>query len=573
MAGLEGWLQQLAAATSAGIDTPGDQLSAAATLFRIWLPGDPAALAAPKALFEAIDAAGADVDWSAAAAAAGLLPPFSELAAYTCAAVAAASAAVRQLHGGRRQLRSPSHSYEQAYAAAKKAMGAFVESEYISKFSEAEDGQLQGIASLLYAFSVNARRLAIKADAERAAIHGFVNSADSKVTDVADLLRTNYGNMMQCERSAADRGGGRGGAAAQSVLVTVVQLLKVFASQNHWGEQQFTATVDWARGRRLKRSAQDAGMQQATNNAYQKVGRHDFWYGKPNRHCMAPGWTVEPSADPVYLQQYRPPAGPLGAAAVPSFALPMDGCAHFGKAQLVAYLFLLGKRVLIYDGNNDGIPRYLEAQQLLATAFARCHRGAASQKRLILQYLAPASMLCGRLPSAALLQKYGLPALYHDVLAAIRGGDLPRYERAMADGANTDWLMGRGLWMVMQALRVVVQARFFRHVHKLNGGGATLSLPFIQRLLYSLSPAPAAAGGASAELERTRTPRTGGGGPGMTDAVEQMATRMIDMGYVKGFLRTADKTGERILVIKEFDNAAFHEPPAVDPATRKQRAR
>ena len=62
MAGLEGWLQQLAAATSAGIDTPGDQLSAAATLFRIWLPGDPAALAAPKALFEAIDAAGADVD-------------------------------------------------------------------------------------------------------------------------------------------------------------------------------------------------------------------------------------------------------------------------------------------------------------------------------------------------------------------------------------------------------------------------------------------------------------------------------------------------------------------------------
>jgi EamA domain-containing membrane protein RarD len=77
-------------------------------------------------------------------------------------------------------------------------------------------------------------------------------------------------------------------------------------------------------------------------------------------------------------------------------------------------------------------------------------------------------MLCGTLPSTQLLHKYGLPQLYVDIVESLRYGDLPRYEHAMADPGNADWLLRRGLWMVVQALRVVVQARFFRHVKKLN---------------------------------------------------------------------------------------------------------
>ena len=77
-------------------------------------------------------------------------------------------------------------------------------------------------------------------------------------------------------------------------------------------------------------------------------------------------------------------------------------------------------------------------------------------------------MLCGTLPSTQLLHKYSLPQLYVDIVESLRYGDLPRYEHAMADPGNADWLLRRGLWMVVQALRVVVQARFFRHVKKLN---------------------------------------------------------------------------------------------------------
>ena len=81
---------------------------------------------------------------------------------------------------------------------------------------------------------------------------------------------------------------------------------------------------------------------------------------------------------------------------------------------------------------------------------------------------APAAMLCGTLPTTQLLHKHGLPQLYVDIVESMRYGDLPRYEHAMADPGNADWLLRRGLWMVVQALRVVIQARFFRHVKKLN---------------------------------------------------------------------------------------------------------
>lgn len=81
---------------------------------------------------------------------------------------------------------------------------------------------------------------------------------------------------------------------------------------------------------------------------------------------------------------------------------------------------------------------------------------------------APAAMLCGTLPSIQLLHKYGLPQLYVDIVESLRYGDLPLYENTLADPNNADWLLRRGLWMVVQALRVVVQARFFWHVKKIS---------------------------------------------------------------------------------------------------------
>jgi|EP01046_Picozoa_sp_COSAG06_P028450 hypothetical protein len=350
-------LKALQAATAAGTRTDGESLRVAAALFRIWLPGDPDSLAAPRSLYAAVSAAGGETDWTAATAT--LAPPFDALAAHTCAALAAASEALRKLHGGGRNLRSPSHSFETAYEAAKKALRAFTESDFIAQFLQAEDGQLQGIASLLHTFSANARRLAFRADAERVSVRGFVDSNNSKATDVVNLLRGNYATMMGFERSAgsAENAGaapaGRSGAAAQAVLATIVQMLKVYANDNDWAAG--TGEHDWARGRRLKRPAEATG--QATNNAYQRVGRAEFWFGKPNKNCLPSGWVVEDSSDPVYLQQYRGPnPGRIKGLEITRFALPIDGCAHFKAAQLVSYLFLLGKRVLIYGTEPHPTP-------------------------------------------------------------------------------------------------------------------------------------------------------------------------------------------------------------------------
>ena len=216
----------------------------------------------------------------------------------------------------------------------------------------------------------------------------------------------------------------------------------------------------------------------------------------------------------------------------------------------------------------------------------------------------PAALLCGTLPTTALLMKHALPQLYIDVVESLRQGDLPRYERTLAEPSNADWLLRRGIWMVMQALRVVVQARFFRHVKKINEevrrrptlptnrqirlqvavasdcccvcvalptqmyGDRHLRLKLVEDLLIRLSdqgaPDPAAGGGMPT-LDRTQTPRRGGlglSGLGMADSVEQMAMRLIDRKYVSGFLKVDEANGgERVLMIVKFNTDRIKKPP------------
>ena len=200
--------------------------------------------------------------------------------------------------------------------------------------------------------------------------------------------------------------------------------------------------------------------------------------------------------------------------------------------------------------------------------------------------------------------KHALPQLYIDVVESLRQGDLPRYERTLAEPSNADWLLRRGVWMVMQALRVVVQFRFFRNVRKINEevsrrpalpptakpGGCTpllrltvvcvcvalprqlygerhIRLKLVEDLLIRLSNegAPPESAGGMPTLDRTQTPRRGGlglSGLGMADSVEQMAMRLIDRKYVSGFLKADEANGgERILVIAKFNTDRIKKPP------------
>jgi hypothetical protein len=239
-----------------------------------------------------------------------------------------------------------------------------------------------------------------------------------------------------------------------------VQMLKVYAFENDWAKGP-EALHDWARGKRSsKRKVEGAA---AGNMSKMRMGRSDFWYGKPNKNCMGADWAVDASCpNPIYQQQYV-----NTQTSATQFALPIEGCRWFNKAQLVTYLFLLGKRVLIYDDANDGIPRYEEAHQLLRTAFRVCSGAAHRNKHQILTYLAPAAMLCGVLPSEALLTKYGMAPCYWAVAEAVRNGDIWLFERTLSDPANKDFMLRKGIWMLMSALRLVVQRGFFHHVHRL----------------------------------------------------------------------------------------------------------
>jgi hypothetical protein len=58
------------------------------------------------------------------------------------------------------------------------------------------------------------------------------------------------------------------------------------------------------------------------------------------------------------------------------------------------------------------------------------------------------------------------------LLITIRFGDLPRYERTIAEPGNADWLLRRGLWMVVQvreaALPSFLPSFLLRHFCHLN---------------------------------------------------------------------------------------------------------
>ena len=105
-------------------------------------------------------------------------------------------------------------------------------------------------------------------------------------------------------------------------------------------------------------------------------------------------------------------------------SLPLEDCfGWFSRAQVVSYQFLHGKRVLVKE--ERGRMHYKEAHETLWSAFVHCHKSARRNKRLILLYLAPAALLCGKAPPLALLAKHGVDPLVVRLVTSTVAGDLP----------------------------------------------------------------------------------------------------------------------------------------------------
>ena len=89
-------------------------------------------------------------------------------------------------------------------------------------------------------------------------------------------------------------------------------------------------------------------------------------------------------------------------------------------SELVTYKYYTGRLALFED-------EYADAEARLEYAFHNCHKQAVHNKRVILRYLVPVKLYRGRLPSAALLQKYGLGE-FAPLVDSMRKGDLRTFQ-------------------------------------------------------------------------------------------------------------------------------------------------
>lgn len=123
-------------------------------------------------------------------------------------------------------------------------------------------------------------------------------------------------------------------------------------------------------------------------------------------------------------------------------------------SQQVTYYYYRGKLTL-FGGE------YRKAQVYLKDAFNMCKRTARKNKQLLLLYLIPVEMLLGRMPSLQLLRKYSLKQLV-DIASALKSGDLRAYRKALQE--HEDFFISRGLYMIMEKLRMVCFRNFFKKV-------------------------------------------------------------------------------------------------------------
>jgi nuclear mRNA export protein PCID2/THP1 len=93
------------------------------------------------------------------------------------------------------------------------------------------------------------------------------------------------------------------------------------------------------------------------------------------------------------------------------------------KGDLVTYRYFVGRLMMFED-------QYETAEENLEYALKHCHKKAINNKRSILRYLVPVKLYRGRLPTLALLQKYGLNE-FLPLVEGMRRGDLRTFNEGL----------------------------------------------------------------------------------------------------------------------------------------------
>ena len=166
----------------------------------------------------------------------------------------------------------------------------------------------------------------------------------------------------------------------------------------------------------------------------------------------------------------------------------LPALATYPMAQQVTYNYYYG-RLLIFEEN------YTLAEQVLYDALLHCDARHTANKRRILTFLIPVTLLRGKYPRNELLAKYDLQ-LFQPLVAAVKQGDLAGFMREL--NGRADVYIQKGIYLLLEKLKIVVYRNLLRlvyhHVH-LQQSGLTdkarvqLSLPVVLSAIRAMGVA------------------------------------------------------------------------------------
>jgi nuclear mRNA export protein PCID2/THP1 len=185
------------------------------------------------------------------------------------------------------------------------------------------------------------------------------------------------------------------------------------------------------------------------------------------------------------------------------------------KGDLVTYRYYIGRLNMFED-------QYDAAEENLSFAFRHCHARAVANKKRILNYLIPVKLLRGMIPSAALLEKYGLQE-YIPFVTAIKNGDLRTFNDTLK--RNQDEFIRRGTYLLLEKCKTICHQNLFKKVflilekHQLNLNDLVKAFKWLGLDAMDL------------------------------DEVECILANLIFRGYIKGYISHS----KRVLVLSKKD--------------------
>mmetsp|Transcript_18616 Transcript_18616/g.23973 ORF Transcript_18616/g.23973 Transcript_18616/m.23973 type:complete len:408 (+) Transcript_18616:114-1337(+) len=180
--------------------------------------------------------------------------------------------------------------------------------------------------------------------------------------------------------------------------------------------------------------------------------------------------------------------------------------------ELVTYKYYTGRLSLFED-------QYADAEQNLEYAFENCHVQAIKNKRVILRYLVPVKLYRGRLPSAALLQKYGLTE-YGPLVDSMRKGDLRTFNDTLV--RFQDKFIRQGTYLLLEKCKAICYRNLFKRIHFVVGK-SQITLSHVANAFKGL------------------------GVPIDLDEIECILANLIFRGYVRGYIAHT----KRVLVLSK----------------------